>query len=446
MSANIADLGLFEMAEAVRQGQLRSVDLVEACLERIARREAQVHAWAWLDPAAALASARQRDQQPPAGPLHGVPIAVKDIMDTVDMPTGYGSPIYQRNRPSWDASCVAMARRAGAVILGKTVSTEFAYFAPGSTANPRNLLHTPGGSSSGSAAAVADGMVPAGFGTQTAASVTRPASYCGVVGYKASLGGFNLAGIKAFAPAFDSLGTLTRDVHDAQWLRWALLGKPGSPDGGMRSTTPRIGICRTPWWAGADPDCQRAIESAAQALAAAGALVADVELPVHFDQLATHHKTLMAYEAAHSLAFEYDSHKAALSPQLRQLIEDGMAVRREQYLATQQIAALAREQFAHWMNDWDALLAPSATGAAPLGLYATGDPLFSRMWTLLGLPSVTLPGASAANGLPIGVQLICRIGEDEQLLATARWAEPLIRNLAPMAVSKPSNIVGNSPA
>jgi Asp-tRNA(Asn)/Glu-tRNA(Gln) amidotransferase A subunit family amidase len=445
VSTDIADLGLFAMAEAVRQGQLRSVDLVEACLERIARREAQVHAWAWLDPAAALASARQRDQQPPAGPLHGVPIAVKDIMDTVDMPTGYGSPIYRGHHPAWDASCVALARRAGAVILGKTVSTEFAYFAPGPTANPRNLLHTPGGSSSGSAAAVADRMVPAGFGTQTAASVTRPASYCGVVGYKASLGGFNLAGIKAFAPSFDSLGTLTRDVHDAQWLRWALLGEAGSSDSRMQFTAPRIGICRTPWWASADPDCQHAIESAAQALAAAGAQVAYLELPAHFDQLAGHHKTLMAYEAAHSLAFEFDNHNAALSLQLRQLIQDGMAVSREQYLATQRIAASARKQFVHWMDGWDALLAPSATGAAPLGLHATGDPLFSRIWTLLGLPSVTLPGASAANGLPIGVQLICEIGEDELLLATARWAEPFIRNLAPVHFYESRNGVGNDP-
>lgn len=419
-------LGLYAMADAVRQGRLRSVDLVQACLERIAEREPLVHAWAWLDPEAALARARELDRRPPSGPLHGVPIAVKDIIDTVDMPTECGSPIYRGRRPDWDASCVALARRSGALVLGKTVSTEFAYFAPGPTANPRNLLHTPGGSSSGSAAAVADGMVPAGFGTQTAASVTRPASFCGVVGYKASLGDFNLAGIKSFAPSFDSLGSLTRDVADAQWLRSALLGESLSLDNSVWSGAPRIGLCRTPWWEQADPDCQRAIESAAQQLARGGAVISEAVLPPPFGQLAQHHKTIMAWEAARSLAFEYDTHKGQLSPQLRQLLDDGLAIERSVYLGVMDAMAAAKAIFEDWMHPWDVLLAPSAMGAAPAGLHATGDPLFSRMWTLLGVPSVTLPGATARNGLPVGVQLVCRFRDDEQLLAIARWAEPLL--------------------
>lgn len=419
-------LGLYAMADAVRQGRLRSVDLVQACLERIAEREPLVHAWAWLDPEAALARARELDRRPPSGPLHGVPIAVKDIIDTVDMPTECGSPIYRGRRPDWDASCVALARRSGALVLGKTVSTEFAYFAPGPTANPRNLLHTPGGSSSGSAAAVADGMVPAGFGTQTAASVTRPASFCGVVGYKASLGDFNLAGIKSFAPSFDSLGSLTRDVADAQWLRSALLGESLSLDNSVWSGAPRIGLCRTPWWEQADTDCQRAIESAAQQLARGGAVISEAVLPPPFGQLAQHHKTIMAWEAARSLAFEYDTHKGQLSPQLRQLLDDGLAIERSVYLGVMDAMAAAKAIFEDWMHPWDVLLAPSAMGAAPAGLHATGDPLFSRMWTLLGVPSVTLPGATARNGLPVGVQLVCRFRDDEQLLAIARWAEPLL--------------------
>ena len=419
-------LGLCAMADAVRQGRLRSVDLVQACLERIAEREPLVHAWAWLDPEAALARARELDRRPPSGPLHGVPIAVKDIIDTVDMPTECGSPIYRGRRPDWDASCVALARRSGALVLGKTVSTEFAYFAPGPTANPRNLLHTPGGSSSGSAAAVADGMVPAGFGTQTAASVTRPASFCGVVGYKASLGDFNLAGIKSFAPSFDSLGSLTRDVADAQWLRSALLGESLSLDNSVWSGAPRIGLCRTPWWEQADTDCQRAIESAAQQLARGGAVISEAVLPPPFGQLAQHHKTIMAWEAARSLAFEYDTHKGQLSPQLRQLLDDGLAIERSVYLGVMDAMAAAKAIFEDWMHPWDVLLAPSAMGAAPAGLHATGDPLFSRMWTLLGVPSVTLPGATARNGLPVGVQLVCRFRDDEQLLAIARWAEPLL--------------------
>ena len=273
-------------------------------------------------------------------------------------------------------------------------------------------------------------MVPAGFGTQTAASVTRPASYCGVVGYKASHGGFNLAGIKPFAPSFDSLGTLTRQVVDAQWLRWSLLGERRSADGSVWSGKPLIGICHTPWWNNAEADCQQAIESAARELSVAGATVTDAPLPAHFDQLAAYHKTIMAYEAAHSLAFEYDRHHAQLSPQLRQLIDDGLAISRTHYVEIQGLAASARAEFAQRMKGWDALLAPSAPGPAPLGLHATGDPLFSRMWTLLGVPSVTLPGASASNGLPVGVQLVRATGEDEQVLAIARWAEPFIRELS----------------
>lgn len=421
LSAN--HLGLYAAAECIRQGNLRSVDLVQACLDRIAMREPEVHAWAWIDPAAAMAAAQALDRQTPTGPLYGVPIAVKDIIDTADMPTECGSPIYRARRPAADASCVALARRAGALVLGKTVTTEFAYFAPGPTANPHRLLHTPGGSSSGSAAAVADFMVPAGFGTQTAASVTRPASFCGVTGYKSSLGQFSLAGIKPFAVSFDSLGSLTRSVTDAQWLRWALLGEHRSVTDARRTTTPRIGVCRTPWWDQAAPDCQQAIESVALQLAARGAHVSDAVLPGHFSELAQVHKTIMAHEAGHSLAFEADRHHDALSPQMRQLLADGGAIDHEHYLAALQTAANARRVFDDWQKPWDTLLAPSAVGEAPLGLAATGDPLFSRMWTLLGVPTISLPLASGSTGLPLGVQLIGAMHGDEALLECARWVE-----------------------
>ncbi len=423
---NVNEMGLYAMADAVQQGRLRSIDLVDACLQRIAEREPQVQAWAWLDPAQARAAAAALDRQAPTGPLHGVPIAVKDIMDTRDMPTQCGSPIYQGRQPAWDASCVALARRSGALVLGKTVTTEFAYFAPGATANPRNLQHTPGGSSSGSAAAVADNMVPVGFGTQTAASVTRPASYCGVVGYKASYADFSLAGIKAFAPSFDSLGTLSRDVADAQWLRWALMGQTHALDDMQWHGPLRVGLCRTPSWEQADPDCQRVIESAAQQLAAAGMAVSEATSPPQFDPLAEHHKTIMAWEAARSLAYEYDHHKDLLSPQMCQLLEQGMAMDRGTYVQALQAAAHARRVLEDWMQPWDVLLAPSAMGAAPLGLQATGDPLFSRLWTLLGIPTITLPSGTAANGLPIGVQLVGRLRQDDQLLAMARRAEHVL--------------------
>ncbi|MBC7608651.1 MAG: amidase [Polaromonas sp.] len=424
MNTQIHELGLFAMADAVAQRRLRSVDLVESCLDRIAEREPQIRAWKWLDPRTALTAARQRDREPISGPLHGVPLAVKDIIDTADMPTAYGSPVYEGWRPAWDASCVALSRRAGAVVLGKTVSTEFAYFAPGPTANPHNLSHTPGGSSSGSAAAVADFMVPAGFGTQTAASVTRPASYCGVVGYKASYGDFSLAGIKSFAGSFDSLGSFTRHVVDAQWLRWALMGERRDARTSVASTAPRIGLCRTPSWDAADTECRQAVEAAARILSLAGSAVFDVELPSCFGQLVQHHKNMMAYEAARSLAFEYDKHRSMLSPQIRQLLEHGQSIAREDYVSARQAASAAQREFDMLMGDYDVILAPSAPGVAPAGLLATGDPIFSRMWTLLGVPSVTLPSAVAGNGLPIGVQLVGRFGADELLLAIARWAEP----------------------
>jgi len=420
-------LGLFAAAQAVREGRLRSVDLVQSCLDRIAAREPQIHAWAWLDPAAALGAAQALDRLPVRGPLHGVPMAVKDIIDTVDMPTECGSAIYRGRRPGADASCVALARRAGALVLGKTVTTEFAYFAPGPTANPHRLLHTPGGSSSGSAAAVADCMVPAGFGTQTAASVTRPASFCGVTGYKSSLGEFSLAGIKPFAASFDALGSLTRGVVDAQWLRWALLGERQAIDTACITAPPRVGLCRTPWWDQAAPDCQLALDSVARQLSEKGASVSTADLPPHFAGLAQVHKTIMAYEAARSLAFENDRHHDALSPQMRQLLADGMGVGRAQYLAALEAGDAARREFADWRSRWDVLLAPSAVGEAPLGLGATGDPLFSRMWTLLGVPTVTLPLGCGATGLPIGAQLIGSMRGDEHLLACARWVEDHVR-------------------
>jgi len=419
-------LGVVEAATAIREGRLSAEALVRSCLERIADREPLVRAWAHLDPEAAIAAARRADAAGAGGPLHGVPIAVKDLIDTHDLPTEYGTPIYRGHRPAWDASCVALARRAGAIVLGKTVTTEFAYFSPGPTANPHDLSRTPGGSSSGSAAAVADRMVPIGFGTQTAASVTRPASFCGLVGYKAGHGQFSLAGIRAFAVSFDSLGLLARSVADAQWLRGALLGVGMPAAAPSLARPPRIGVCRTPSWEAADADARAALATAAQRLADAGADVTEAPAPVGFETLVEVHRTIMACEAAASLAFEHDAHAARLSQPLRQLLDEGRALPRERFLAALEAAQLARAAFERWARGWDALLAPGAPGAAPVGLQATGDPVFSRMWTLLQGPSVVLPGLRAASGLPVGVQLVGRMGSDDALLALARWAEPVI--------------------
>jgi amidase len=356
--------------------------------------------------------------------LHGVPLGIKDVIDTADMPTELGTVIHRGRRPARDAACVLRARRSGAVVLGKTVATELAYFAPGKTANPHDPAHTPGGSSSGSAAAVADRMVPAAFGTQTAASVIRPAAFCGVVGVRPSRGWFSLDGITPFAPSFDTLGLITRSVVDARYLRASLLGAAfiARPE----IAAPRIGVCRTPWWQDADADCHAAIECAAAALERAGATVTDVELPTGFERLVDWHRAIISYAAATSYRREYDGHRDRLSESLCALIEQGSALATDRYEALCADARAARGRFARMMRDVDVLLTPSAKGEAPRGLAATGDPLFSRPWMVLDAPSVTLPGFEGARGLPIGVQLVGACGDDERMLAIAQWAERAI--------------------
>lgn len=415
------ELGVVEAATAIRSGALRSRDLVEACLARIEARENTIGAWAHLDVDAARNAADARDRESAHGPLHGVPIAVKDIIDTADMPTEYGSSIYRGHRPAHDATCVTLIKRAGAVVLGKTVTTEFAYFAPGKTANPCNPAHTPGGSSSGSAAAVADRMVPAAFGTQTAASITRPASFCGVVGYKPSFDAFDLRGVRPFAASFDTLGLLARSSEDVRYLRCALRDEPLAATANM--TRPRVALCRTPWWQDADEDCRSVVERAARGLEDHGAFVTDVDLPAHFSGLADLHREIMAYEGARNYAESFSRHRQALSGTLAALVEQGMRIDRDSYAAASAEAARARADFAAWVHPFDFVLAPSAKGEAPPGLASTGDPLMSRLWTLLHVPSVTLPGFVGAHGLPIGVQMVGAYQDDERLLRWAQWAE-----------------------
>ena len=416
-------LGVREAVRAIEAGELRSIDLVEACLERIRAREATVGAWTFVADEAARAAAKAADAGPRGGRLRGVPLGVKDIIDTVDMPTECGSGIYRGRRAAWDAACVALCRRAGAVILGKTVSTEFAYFAPGKTANPHDPAHTPGGSSSGSAAAVADFMVPAGFGTQTAASIIRPASYCGVVGYKPTHATFTLAGVKAFSESLDTLGLITRSVVDARYLRAVLLDDAFRLDVQTSSDSPKVGICRTAWWSEAETAARETVERSARALAARGARVTDAELPAAFARLVDTQKAIMAYESARNYAYEFDAHREALSPALRELIASGGRIGRQAFDAACADARRARREFDAFMTGFDFLLTPSAVGEAPKGLGATGDPLFSRLWTLLHVPSLTLPAGTGPQGLPVGVQLIGRRGADDELLAWAEWAE-----------------------
>jgi amidase len=411
-------LGAAEAAGLLARGAIASEELVAACLARIAAEEPRVQAWEHLDPELALAQARRLDAAGRPGPLHGLPVGVKDVIDTADMPTARGSPIFAGRRPGADAACVAALRRAGAVILGKTVTTELAYYSPGKTRNPRDPSRTPGGSSSGSAAAVAASMVPAALGTQTAGSVIRPASFCGVVGYKPSHGLVSLAGVSPLAPSLDTLGILVRRAADLPLLARALgadLAGPPPP------RPPRIGLCRTEAWAAAAPETRVAVEGSAERLEDAGAQVAEAD-DAALAGLSEAQRTLMAFEAAEALA-ALRPHASRLSPQLRALLRDGEALSGHDRDRARARAEAARRRLPDLFGRFDVLLTGSAPGEAPSGLESTGDPAMNRIWTLLGLPCVSLPAAEGPSGLPVGVQLVGPPGGDARLLAAAAWAE-----------------------
>jgi Asp-tRNA(Asn)/Glu-tRNA(Gln) amidotransferase A subunit family amidase len=413
------ELTAAEAAGAIADGTITSEALVQACLERIDSRESTVGAWTYLDPDHALAQARACDRRAGNGVLHGVPVGIKDIIDTCDMPTGYGSPIYANHQTAWDAACVALLRAAGAVILGKTVSTEFAMFTPGKTANPHNPAHTPGGSSSGSAAAVADCMVPLALGSQTAGSIIRPASFCGVVGYKPTHGEFPVAGIKALSQTLDTLGGFARSVDDLTLLRATLVGSPSRLT--PLDRPPQIGLCRTPQWPHATAATHEAIEHAGRVLTAAGAEVRDFDLPEGFEQLAAAQEAIQIFEGARCCAYELYAHREQLSPKLLDLLDAAEYLPYEAYAEAIALSDTCRNQLEALFTDHDVLLVPSAPGEAPAGLGATGNPIFNRMWTLLHTPAVNLPGLTGPNGLPVGVQVIGPIGADDRLLSVAAW-------------------------
>ncbi|OUL99086.1 amidase [Variovorax sp. JS1663] len=422
------DMTAVVLRRAMASGQLRAEAVARAALERIAEREPAVHAWRALDAEAALAAARALDARGVPGLLGGLPLGVKDIIATAGLPTRYGSPIYEDFQPDADAHCVTLARAAGAVVLGKTVTTEFAYFFPGPTVNPHRAGHTPGGSSSGSAAAVADGMVPLAFGTQTAGSLIRPASFCGVFALKPSHGSVGLDGIKPFAPSLDTLGWLARSAEDLELMRCAMAGTAFEPLTPPGSRALRIGVCRTHEWPAADAGGAAAFEQAVRCLAAAGAGLREVDLPASMAGLLEAQKTVMACEAARHLDAEWRQHPGQLSGALQALLATGRACDDAGYRHARDQAAEARRMTGALMQPFDALLVPAAPGEAPAGLSATGDPVFNRIWTLLGLPCVNVPGLSGPQGLPIGVQLVGHPGRERALLEAAAAVHTLLAN------------------
>lgn len=407
----------------VAAGRLSAAAVAEATLVRIDALEPHLHAWQVLDrnflrrQAEAL-DARLRAGEPP-GPLAGLPLGVKDIFDTADLPTGYGSPIYRDHRPASDAAVVQQVRDAGGLVVGKTVTTEFAYFTPGPTANPWHTGHTPGGSSSGSAAAVASGMVPVAFGSQTAGSLIRPASYCGVFAIKPTWGQVSLAGAKPFSHSLDTFGWLARSADDLELLRSALAGVPYVPLEVPALQDLRLAASRTHEASHLDASGHAAWDTGLARLSAAGLRWEHLAIPGALAGLCEAQKTVMAWEAARSLAHEKQHARAQLSPQILTLIETGERMDAATYEAAQELAATGRRQVAALMEGLDALIVPAAPGEAPAGLAATGDPVFSRVWTLLGLPCVNVPGLLGPGGLPVGLQLVGHPQQERHLLAIA---------------------------
>lgn len=413
-------LEAWQAAALLARRELKAVDLVRACLERIAEREPHVQAFVHLCADAALKRAAELDTGPVRGLLHGLPFGVKDLFDTFDLPTAYGSPIYAGQQPPADAAAVALCREAGAVLLGKTVTTELANMFPGITRNPHNPAHTPGGSSSGSAAAVADAMLPLALGTQTAGSLVRPAAFCGVVGYKPSHNRVPKAGVKSLSETLDTVGGFARSVRDVALLGAVLTGdaRLADPANFAGGAAPRIGLCQTPEWGLADSDTQQAWAQAEAALAGHGVLMA---LPPELAGLVDVQQAVQAFETARSLSDERLRHRDQLSAPLQALITTGLAISGEAHAQNLLATTFARRQVQALFGPYDVLLAPSTIGEAPHGLDGTGDPVFCRSWTLLGLPCVHLPFAHGRNGLPVGLQLVGAHGDDLRLLAAAHW-------------------------
>jgi len=396
-------LGAKQAARLIQRGELSAQELVRSCLERIGAREPEVKAWTFL---------ARNVPQGAHGPLFGVPVGVKDIFDTHDMPTEYGSPIYAGYRPRTDAAVVSLTRRAGGTILGKTVTAEFATFVPRATRNPLNLAHTPGGSSSGSAAAVADCMVPLAFGTQTAGSLIRPASYCGIVGFKPTYNLLPRAGVKPGADSLDTIGVYGRSVEDVAFFTAALTGRSDLENSLEK---PKIGLCRTHEWNLAQPEMRKALEDAARVLGAR-----EVELPAG---LRESHTAILWYEVARSLADEFTRFPDKLDPGLRERCAGGFALDPKEYVDAQRHAATCRAKLGQVFGDLDVLLAPAATGEAPRGIASTGDVALNVVWTLLHTPCVAIPAGRGPNNLPLGLQVIGRIGDDARTLACARYVE-----------------------
>jgi Asp-tRNA(Asn)/Glu-tRNA(Gln) amidotransferase A subunit family amidase len=411
------------LVRLIEEGELTAEAVVASCLDRIAEREPVVRAWSYLAGEAALAQARERDRSGKKTMLNGVPFGLKDIFDTADMPTTYGSPIYVGCRPAADASAAALPRAAGGLLLGKTVTTEFANAHPGPTTNPHDPGFSPGGSSSGSAAAVADFMVPLAIGTQTGGSVIRPAAYCGVVGFKPSFGLFPPAGMRINTETLDTVGIMARSVGDIALFRAAMMAIPYTPPT-MPATAPCLGLCRGPHWDEAQPEGRTVLEAAADRLASAGAVIHETELPPECAEADEIQRTLGSFEGLRNHMPELFRHEALLSARLREeKIARGRKLTLGAFRSACRGAESARAAVREWVRGFDAILTLPAPGQAPRGLASTGSAVFNALWTQLYMPCLTLPAGHGPDGLPVGVQLIGCRHQDARLLEVGLWAE-----------------------
>ena len=415
-------LSCLDLARRVEGGEITPEGIVDLCAAAIAAREDEVGAFTYLDIEGAKKRAREEAKHLAAAPLRGMPVGLKDIYDTYDMPTEYGSAAYKGHRPASDAAPVSMLRRAGGIILGKTVTTEFAHQQTGKTRNPHNLAHTPGGSSSGSAAAVAAGMVPLATGSQTAGSVIRPGAFCGVAAFKPSYKLIPTIGMKCYAWSLDTFGIYGAGVADVAFATAAMSGRDLRVDRAA-PPTPRVALVHTHIWADASADMQNAIDVTARALRAAGASVKETTLPPLLEDAWRAHRTIMLYEAARSYAFEYDHKRDLIGPKTRDMLDEAAKVGVETYDDARRIAKRARPALADLMADYDVILTPSAPGAAPHGIGATGVASFNWLWTLMGAPCVNVPGLSDGAGMPLGVQIVGRFGRDRAALEAALFTE-----------------------
>ena len=450
--SELFELSVTDAAARIREGQLSAVNLMESLLSRTAAMESELKVWVTLDSDAALEAARESERElvttGPRGPLHGIPVGIKDIYYTQGVKTTAGSPIYADFVPEYDSTAVARLKSAGAIIMGKTVTTEFACTDPPPTRNPWNADHTPGGSSSGSAVGVAARMFPAALGSQTAGSVLRPASYNGVVGLKPTFGRVSKHGVVAVAWSLDTLGTFTRTVEDAALMLDILAGHDSNdPSSSPRPVSdyhtaavaerspPRIGVVRQFFFERSDDEVRRHIEEAAQSLGKAGAVVEEVTVPTDFDALLSAQRAIMTVEAAVVHERDFGARPDDYSPRVRAIVEAGMLTPGASYVRAQRLRRQVRRELEMAMAGFDALLTPTTASPAPRDLSTTGDPMFQSPWTACGFPAITLPSGLSASGLPLGVQLVAAPFAEEGLLSAARWCEAALDvRLAPPGI------------